>query len=109
MAAPAPPRIVVEGDDGATLAVAHVDLVDPDTVRASLHVVPGHLPAGVRTRLVDAVFDDPEVRTRHQVQLTLPLGDFEILDGVRRRSLLLTFRAAGSTCLVEAQLPATQP
>jgi hypothetical protein len=105
MAAPAPPRIVIDGDDGATLAVAHIDLVDADTVRASLHVAPGHLPAGARTRLVEAVFDDPEVRSRRQVQLTLPLGDFEILDGIRRRSLLRTFRAAGSTCLVEAELP----
>jgi hypothetical protein len=109
MAAPAPPRIVIDADDGATLAVAHVDPVDADTVRASLHVVPGHLPAGVRTRLVDAVFDDPEVRARRHVQLTLPLGDFEILDGVRRRSVLVTFRAAGSTCLVEAELPASHP
>jgi hypothetical protein len=55
------------------------------------------------------VFDDPEVRSRRQVQLTLPLGDFEILDGIRRRSLLRTFRAAGSTCLVEAELPASPP
>lgn len=105
MAAPAPPRIVIDGDDGATLAVAHVELVDADTARASLHVVPGHLPVGVRSRLVDAVFDDPDVRSCRQLQLTLPLGDFEILDGVRRRGVLVTFRAAGSTCLVEAELP----
>lgn len=52
------------------------------------------------------MFDDPDVRSRRHVQLTLPLGDFEILDGVRRRSVLVTFRAAGSTCLVEAELPA---
>jgi hypothetical protein len=105
MAAPAPPRIVIDADDGAMLAVAHVDLVDADTVRASLHVEPGHLPARVRTRLVDAVFDDPDVRRRHQVQITLPLGDFEILDRVRQRGVIATFRAAGSTCLVEAELP----
>ncbi|MDT7579766.1 MAG: hypothetical protein QOK35_1030 [Pseudonocardiales bacterium] len=109
MAAPAPPRIVIDADDGAMLAVAHVDLVDADTVRASLHVEPGHLPAGARTRLVDALFDDPEVRTRRRVELTLPMGDFEILDGVRRRSVIVTFRAAGSTSLVEAELPASQP
>lgn len=106
MAAPAPPRILIDGDDGAVLAVAHIELVDADTVRASLHVVPGHLPVGVRTRLVDAVFADPDVRAHRHVQLTLPLGDVEILDGVRRRSVLGAFRAAGSTCLVDAELPA---
>ena len=106
MVAPAPPRIVIDGEDGATLAVAHIDLVAADTTRASLHVAPGHLPLGVRTRLVDAVFDDPEVQARRHVQVTLPLGDVEILDRLRRRSLLLASRAAGSTCLVEAELPA---
>ena len=103
--APAPPRIVIDGDDGQPLAVARIDLVDDETARASLHVVPGHLPAGTRTRLVDAVFDDPEVRVRRQVQLSLPLGDTEILDRVRERGLIATFRAAGSTCLLEADLP----
>ena len=104
MAAPAPPRIVIDGDDGRPLAVARIELVDADTARAALHVLPGHLPVGTRSRLVDAVFDDPDVRARHQVQITLPLGDHEILDRVRQRGTIATFRAAGSTCLVEAEL-----
>jgi len=101
MAAPAreqaPPRIVIDGDDGRPLAVARIDVVDPDTARASLHVAAGHLPAGTRARLVDAVFDDPDVRSRRQVQVTLPLGDTEILDRLRERGVLTTFRAAGDT------------
>ena len=104
MAAPAAPRIVIDGDDGRHLAVARIDLVDAATARASLHVSAGHLPAGTRVRLVDAVFDDPDVRSCHRVQFTIPLGDTEILDRVRQRGLLTTFRAAGSTCLVEAEL-----
>ena len=51
------------------------------------------------------VLDDPDVRSRRQVQVTLPLGDTEILDRLRERGVLTTFRAAGSTCLVEADLP----
>lgn len=119
MAAPAVPRpapsgsfpprsaagdVVVDGDDGQPLGVARIDLVDADTARASLHVVPGHLPAGTRARLVDAVFDDPGVRSRRRVQLTLPLGDTEMLDRVRQRGVVGGFRAAGSTCLLEAEL-----
>jgi hypothetical protein len=107
MAAPALPRIVIDGDDGSSLAVATIDVIDPLVVRASLHVSSGHLPAGTRARLVDAVLDDPDVRCRRQVQVTLPLGDTEILDRLRERGVLTTFRAAGSTCLVEADLPAS--
>jgi hypothetical protein len=44
------------------------------------------------------------VRSRRQVQVTLPLGDIEILDRVRQRSVVGGFRAAGSTCLLEAEL-----
>lgn len=105
MAAPAPPRIVIDGTDGRTLAVATIDLIDLDVARALLHVNPGHHPAGTRSRLVDAVLDDPDVACRRQVQLTVPLGDTEILDRLRERGVLTAFRAAGSTCLVEADLP----
>lgn len=104
MAAPAAPRIVIDGDDGRHLAVARIDIVDADTARAALHVASGHVPAGTRARLVDAVFDDVEVRSCHRLQFTIPLGDIEILDRVRQRGMLTTFRAAGSTCLVEAEL-----
>ena len=105
MVAPAQPRIAIDADDGSTLAVASLDFLGPDVVRVALHVSPGHLPSGTRTRLVDAVFDDPDVRRRRQLQVTLPMGDIEILDRLRERGVLTTFRAAGSTCLVEADLP----
>ncbi|HEX5813430.1 MAG TPA: hypothetical protein VFY38_15090 [Pseudonocardia sp.] len=105
MAAQAPPRIVIDGEDGSTLAIAMIDIIDPDVVRASLHVTPGQLPPGTRTRLVDAVFDDPEVRSRRRLQVTLPPGDIEILDRLRERTVITAFRAAGSTSLVEAELP----
>jgi FAD/FMN-containing dehydrogenase len=105
MAAPALPRIAIDADDGSTLAVATLDFLGPDVARVSLHVSPGHLPSGTRTRLVDAVFDDPDVRSRRRLQVTLPMGDIEILDRLRERGVLTAFRAAGSTSLVEADLP----
>jgi hypothetical protein len=105
MAAPALPRIVIDDEGGDTLAVATIDFIGPDVVRASLHVSPGHLPPGTRTRLVDAVFDDPDIRSRRQVQVTLPMGDIEILDRLRERGVFTAFRAAGSTSLVEVDLP----
>ena len=104
MAAPAAPRIVIDGDDGQLLAVARIDLVDLETARRPGPWRPGPTPPRPRTRLVDAVFDDPAARARRRVEVTLPLGDTEILDRVRQRGRLTDFRAAGSTCLVEADL-----
>ena len=69
------------------------------------HVESGHLPVGTRTRLVDAVLDTPEVSSCKHVQVALPLGDTEILDRVRERCDTDDVRAAGATCLVEADLP----
>ena len=74
-------------------------------MRASLHVESCHLPVGTRTRLVDAVLDSPEVNSREHVRVALPLGETEILDRVRERCDTGDARAAGATCLVEADLP----
>lgn len=107
MAAPAHPLIVIDGDDGRSLAVGRIDVIDHLVARVSLHVEPGHLPAGTRVRLVDAVFDDPEVRSRRRVEIALPLGDTEILDRVRERGAVVASRPAGSTSLIELDLPVT--
>ena len=98
------PRIAVEDEDGRCVAAADVEVVGRSVVRASLHVEAGHLPRGTRTRLVDAVLDTPEVSSCQHVQVALPLGDTEILDRVRERCDPEEVRAAGATCLVEADL-----
>jgi len=98
-------RISVDDEDGRHVAAADIEVVDPSEVRASLHVESGHLPVGTRTRLVDAVLDTPEVSSCEHVQVALPLGDTEILDRVRERCDTSDVRAAGASCLVEADLP----
>ena len=98
-------QISVDDEDGRCVAAADIEVVDPSEVRASLHVESGHLPVGTRTRLVDAVLDTPEVSSCEHVQVALPLGDTEILDRVRERCDTDDVRAAGTTCLVEADLP----
>ena len=98
------PRIVVEDDDGRCVAEADIEVVSRSEVRASLHVEAGHLPRGTRTRLVDAVLDTPEVSSCEHVQVALPLGDTEMLDRVRERCDPEEVRAAGATCLIEADL-----
>jgi hypothetical protein len=98
-------QISVDDEEGRRVAAADIEVVDPSEVRASLSVESGHLPVGTRTRLVDAVLDTPEVSSCKHMQVALPLGDTEILDRVRERCDTGDVRAAGTTCLVEADLP----
>jgi hypothetical protein len=98
-------QISVNDEDGRHVAAADIEVVDPSEVRASLHVESGHLPVGTRTRLVDAVLDSPEVSSCEHVRVALPLGETEILDRVRERCDTGEVCAAGTTCLVEADLP----
>jgi hypothetical protein len=98
------PRVSVDDEDGRCVAAADIEVVDGSAVRASLRVESGHLPVGTRARLVDAVLDSPEVSSCQHVQVALPLGDTEMLDRVRERCDLGEVRAAGATCLVDADL-----
>ena len=92
------------------VASAQVDTSpeDPDTVRASLHAESGHLPVGSRASLVDAVVDLPELQGIAHVEATIPLGDAESLQRLRERTDHMTTRAAGSSALVDADMPDDQ-
>ncbi|MBV9545218.1 MAG: hypothetical protein JOY61_12680, partial [Chloroflexi bacterium] len=67
-------------------------------------VVKGAPPAALRKRLIDQVFARPEMRGRRPLQASLPLGDADLLDGLRRHCATWQSRAAGSTCLVDATI-----
>ena len=93
-----PQRITVE-DDGRLLAevTVHSD-AEQRSVHADFHVEAGHLPVGTRTRLVDAVLDQP-TEAGTQLEATLPAGDGEILDRLRERCDDVQARAAGASTL----------
>ena len=98
------PTIQIEAD-GRTLASAELHPTDePGLVHSDLHVESGHLPAGTRTRLVDAVLEHPEVEEADRLLATMPLGDTEMLDRVRERCDDVDARAAGATKLVDVRL-----
>lgn len=103
------PRHVRIEEDGHALASAEVtcthDSANGDTVNAALHVEPGHLPAGTRGRLVDAVLDLPESQNADHLSASAPTGDGELLDRIRGRADNVRTRATGSTVLVSAELP----
>jgi hypothetical protein len=101
--------IAIDDEFGRTVAAARIEVIDPASIRASLHVESGHLPVGSRQRLVDAVLDEPEVRARRMLHVALPLGDTELLQHVRQRCTTGEPRAAGVSCLIDAELPGPRP
>ena len=98
----------VEVKDGdQTVAAAEVTTLDDakGTVRASLLPSSGHTPPGTRAGLVDAVMDLPEVQASSRLEATIPLGDADSLQRLRERTDDTVTRPAGSTTLVDADIP----
>jgi hypothetical protein len=102
----------VEVKDGDhTVAAAEVTAVDnaEGTVRASLLPSSGPTPPGSRASLVDAVLDLPEVQASSRLEATIPLGDAGSLQRLRERTEDTVTRPAGSTVLVDADIPPGGP
>lgn len=95
--------------DGRVVGAAEVHPMGSATVRAELRVEAGHHATGVGAELVDAVLDLEEARAGSLLEATLPAGDVESLDRLRVRCADVETRPAGSTCLVDARLPAEEP
>jgi hypothetical protein len=97
---------VKEGDQ--TIAAAEVTTAGgaEGTARTSLHSPSGHTVPGSRASLVDAVMDSPEVQASTRLEATVPLGDGEALDRLRERTKDAVTRPAGSTALLDANIPA---
>jgi hypothetical protein len=100
-----PQHITVE-KDGRVLAEATVHFdSEQHSVHADLHVEAGHLPVDTRTRLVDAVLNQPAATAGTHLDATLPAGDSEILERLRERCDDVHARAAGATTLATATVP----
>ena len=99
----------VEITDGQrTVAMADVTITQDAgwIARASLRAVAGHVPPGIRTSLVDAVLDLPEVRNGARLEATVPLGDSESLGRLRERCQDVRTHPAGATAILDARIPA---
>jgi hypothetical protein len=84
-------------------AWATITSADRDEVLIAIVVPAGHLPTTARHELIEAVFAHPAVRASSRITATIPLGDFELLDGFSRHCPQVRTRAAGASCLVDAQ------
>ena len=94
-----------------TVAAAEVTTAEGagGTARTSLHAPSGHIAPGSRASLVDAVMDLPEVQASTRLEATVPLGDGEALERLRQRTKDAVTRPAGSTALLDANIPSPQP
>lgn len=107
MSSPDKSRHVEVKDGDQTVAAAEVTTLEhaEGTVRTSLLPSSGHTPPGSRASLVDAVMDLPEVQASSRLEATVPLGDAESLERLRERTDETVTRSAGSTALVDADIP----
>ena len=90
-----------------TVAAAEVTTAEGagGIARTSLHAPSGHIAPGSRASLVDAVMDLPEVQASTRLEATVPLGDGEALERLRQRTENAVTRPAGSTALLDANIP----
>jgi hypothetical protein len=98
-------HITIFEDAGRLLAEAEVQF-HLDGISAQLRVEAGHLPAGIRTQLVDAVLELSGAEPGTPLEMALPAGDAEILQRVRERCTTVSARAAGATCHLHTAIPA---
>ena len=98
---------VVVSDDDRTVATAEVATSEGSggTARMSLHAEPGHITAGRRVSLVDAVLDLPEVQESARLEAAFRLGDSESLRRLQERCQDVRTHPAGWSALVDADLP----
>ena len=109
MTRPGIPRHVEIKDGDRTVAAADVTMPTEGTARTSLRATSDHVGPGYRSDLVDAVMDLPEVQASSRLEATIPLGDAELLGRLRERTRDAATRAAGSTALVDADIPPASP
>ena len=96
---------IKDGDQTIAAAEVTVSRENAGTVRASLHATSGPVSPGSRASLVNAVMDLPEVQASARLEATVPLGDGESLQRLRERTEATATRPAGSTALVDADIP----
>ncbi len=105
-----PRHVEIKDEDDNTAAEAEVttDRGPEGTVRTSMHAKDAYVRTGHRARLVDAVMDLPEVRASDRVEAAIPYGDGESLERLRERTEDAQARAAGSTTLLDANIPSSR-
>jgi hypothetical protein len=96
-------RILPTRVEVADEAAADVTESGP-AVQVRFHVAAGHHGQALRADLVARVFELPALHRHAALHATVPIGDTELIEQIGRRCDMVRVRAAGSTCLIDADL-----
>ena len=92
-------------DDGRTLAQATVSLdKESGEACAQVHVASGQLPVGTRQQVVDAVHESVSEERIDRLIAAVPLGDAELVNGIRDHLDDAKLRAAGATSIITGDI-----
>lgn len=92
-------------EDGKVLGQASVSPPDEHgEARVQVQMASGHLPAGTRRKVTDAVHDTLAKDQTQHLTATVPIGDAELVEGLRDRLDDPELRAAGSTSIITGDL-----
>lgn len=90
---------------GETLVEATISPPDGDgEARVDVHTGSGHLPVGARQRMADAIHEVVTEGQAERVSVTIPLGDAELVEGIRGHLNDVVLRAAGATSIIEGDV-----
>ncbi len=90
--------------EGRVVAQATVSADDDGQGRAQVHVAAGQLPVGTRREVVEAVHEAVTEHHTHHLTATVPLGDVELVQGIRNHLDGDQIRAAGATSIITGEV-----
>ena len=92
-------------ENGEIVAQATVSAPDAHhAARAQVSVAPGHLPAGTRQKVADAVYQAVTDDNAGHLTAAVPQGDAELIAGICNHLSDVELRAAGATCIIEGDV-----
>jgi hypothetical protein len=92
-------------EDGRVLSTATVSAPDDNNeAHAQVHMAPGHLPAGTRQQMADAICDAVTEDDAERLSAAVPRGDCELVEGISGHLADSELRAAGATSIIQGRI-----
>jgi hypothetical protein len=97
-------RVTVE-DDGQLLSEATISGPDENNeARAQVHVASGHLPAGTRQKMADALHEAVTEDDAERLTASVPRGEAELVEGICEHLGDVEMRSAGATSFIKGEV-----
>jgi hypothetical protein len=91
------------------LSLVEATIAPPDgdgEARVDVHTGSGNLPVGARQRMADTIHQVVTDDQASRMSATVPLGDAELVEGIRTHLNDVELRAAGATSIIEGNVDA---